>query len=261
MPGKRRPSLTALYNSSCAAPSPNVSRQPVRKRPMFCARPAALRTPGAGAKARHILRTALARRIEPAQALDRIAERIQAQRIGLAAGEYVEYPAALRVFARLHHRIRAIIAIGLQEGDQRFRLDRPARLAIDSVLPAKALRGGTRCTSAFTVVSTRRGPFAGSISRVNVAMRSAITAGLGETRSYGRQSHAGKAQHLQPRHEESRACRPAWPCARHRPARHAVTCLAMFRGAAGSEEARRSLPARRRWWLTFMKSEGKEVLF
>ena len=50
--------------------------------------------------------------------------------------------------------------------------------------PAKAARGGTRCTSAFTVVSTMRGAAAGfSSRRVRVATRSDTSAGLGETRS------------------------------------------------------------------------------
>ncbi len=54
------------------------------------------------------------------------------------------------------------------------------------------VQGGTRCTSAFTVVSTMRRAGAGSSRRDKVAIRSDTTAGLGDTRSYGRQSQAGK---------------------------------------------------------------------
>jgi len=48
---------------------------------------------------------------------------------------------------------------------------------------AKAVRGGTRWTSAFTVVSTILGLVAGAVSSASVATRSAISSGLGETRS------------------------------------------------------------------------------
>ena len=57
--------------------------------------------------------------------------------------------------------------------------------------PANADRGGTRCTSAFTVVSTIRGLLGFSSNRPSVAIRSDTRAAFGDTRSYGRQSQAG----------------------------------------------------------------------
>ena len=60
----------------------------------------------------------------------------------------------------------------------------------------KAARGGTFCNSAFTVVSTMRGPGPSSrrsSRRVSVSMRRATISPFGDTRSYGRQSHAGNA--------------------------------------------------------------------
>jgi hypothetical protein len=44
-------------------------------------------------------------------------------------------------------------------------------------------RSGTRCSAAFTVVSTICGRFAFSVSRASVAIRRATTATCGETRS------------------------------------------------------------------------------
>ncbi len=74
-----------------------------------------------------------------------------------------------------------------------------------SEAPANAARGGTRCTSALTVLTTMRPPEAGSSSRVRVATRSETRAGLGATRSYGRQSQAGKRNTSTPGAKKSRS--------------------------------------------------------
>ncbi len=62
---------------------------------------------------------------------------------------------------------------------------------MERLLFRKTCLGGTRCTSALTVVSTILAPLAGSSSRASVAIRSLTISAFGLTRSYGRQSHAG----------------------------------------------------------------------
>ena len=63
--------------------------------------------------------------------------------------------------------------------------------ASDKARPANALRGGTRCTIALTVVSTIRAPPGSACNCASVAIRSDTSSGFGLTRSYGRQSQAG----------------------------------------------------------------------
>ena len=67
---------------------------------------------------------ALGAGIEDADRFDRVAEQVEPHRIGLAGGEDVDDAAAHGVFARLHHRAGAAIAVGFQEARQLLRLHR-----------------------------------------------------------------------------------------------------------------------------------------
>ena len=98
-------------------------------------------------EARHILDRALAGGIEAADALHRVAEEIQAQRLGLAAREHVENAAAHGEFAGLHHRVGAVVAVGGQELGQAFGAQRAAgghaqRMAGKRVARRHALQHG-----------------------------------------------------------------------------------------------------------------------
>ncbi len=72
---------------------------------------------------------ALAQRVEAAQGLELVAEEVQAQRLGLARRVDVDDAAAQRVLARLAHGLRALVAVGREEGHQVPRVQPVARPA------------------------------------------------------------------------------------------------------------------------------------
>ncbi len=84
--------------------------------------------------------TALRRWVEDADQLDRVAEQVEANRLGLAGRENVDNAAAHGVFAGFHHRAGTPIAGGLQEAGQLLRLHRAA----SAQLQAGAGERGTR---------------------------------------------------------------------------------------------------------------------
>src|SRR5580693_6082140 len=61
------------------------------------------------------LAAALRLRVEAANALDGVAEQVDAHRCRLAGGEYVDDAAAQRIFAGIHHRAGAPVAIGIEK--------------------------------------------------------------------------------------------------------------------------------------------------
>ena len=65
---------------------------------------------------------ALRCRVEPPQAFDRVAEQVNAYRVGLTSRVDVDNAAAHRILAVLHHGAGAAVAVRLQEGDDRIQV-------------------------------------------------------------------------------------------------------------------------------------------
>ena len=98
-----------------------VSRQPERKRAI------ASGSSGTSETGRRIRRWRLSALrwvagSKHADRLDRVAEQVEPHRIGLAGREDVDDAAAHGVFAGLHHRAGAAVAVGLQEAGELLRL-------------------------------------------------------------------------------------------------------------------------------------------
>ena len=74
-------------------------------------------------EARHVAGRALAHRIEAADALQHVAEKVEAQRFAVAGGIDVDDAAAQGIFAGLHDGVAAAVAVGLQEGGQLVEID------------------------------------------------------------------------------------------------------------------------------------------
>jgi hypothetical protein len=103
---------------------------------------------GKEGEARHITRRALGGGIEAAQRLDLVAEEIEAQRLLRAAGIEIDDAAAHRIFARVMHRVRAAVTVGLQQ--RREPVDRdalPRREAGNELAHTEGCQGllGDRC--------------------------------------------------------------------------------------------------------------------
>ncbi len=144
----------------------------------------------------------LRRRIEGAQALDFVAEQIDAQRLGAAGRKHVDDAAADRIIAGFGDRLDADVAVRLQKA----RRDHRHRGA-----PRRPVAGGRRTKSrAAAAAAGRRRPSsarraalpAPAASAANVSMRRLTISGLGETRSNGRQSQAGSSSRTTSRCEE-----------------------------------------------------------
>ena len=106
--------------------------------------------------------------------------------MGRPGGKEIDDAAAHRVFAGVAHRAGAQEAVGLEPVDELRRVDHVAGRGREGLGRDAGLRGGTRCTRAFTVVERMRGLSSEVLeraSRASVVMRCAVMAALGETRS------------------------------------------------------------------------------
>ena len=74
------------------------------------------------------LGAALGRRIETADALDCVAEQVEADRVALAARKDVDDAAAHGEFAGLHHRVCTAVTVLFEVGSELFRFDHAAGL-------------------------------------------------------------------------------------------------------------------------------------
>ena len=99
---------------------------------------------------------ALGQRVKAADALDRVAKKIEPQRLGSAGRIKIDDAAAHREFAGLAHRVGAEIAVVAKKALQPVAADPPPGRRV-STRPSNSRRGGTRWTSALTVVSTMSG--------------------------------------------------------------------------------------------------------
>ena len=176
---------------------------------------AALRTPGAAI--RRWRRSAL--RWVPGSKIriefDRVAEQVEADRIGLAGREDVDDAAAHGVFARLHHRAGAAVAVGFQEAGQLLRLHR----AVGAQLQAGAGERGARRHALHQRI--HRGQHDARPGRLLQQPRQRGDA-LRDQRRIGRHAVVGQAvpgreaQHLRLRHRRRPAPPPAAPSAHRR---------------------------------------------
>ncbi len=83
---------------------------------------------------------ALRQRVEAAQALERIAEKVQAQRRGRAGREEIEDAAAHGEFSRLAHGVGAAITVAIEEADEPVERDAPAAPELEHAVAEERAR-------------------------------------------------------------------------------------------------------------------------
>ena len=123
-------------------------------------------------------------RIEQADGIQPVAEEIEPQRLLAAGRPQIDDAAAQREIARLAHRAGADIAVAGEKRGQLFVIHELAGARCKAGA-RMASRGGTRCSTALTVVTTTAGPesFVRRASAASVASRALSISGLGDTRS------------------------------------------------------------------------------
>ena len=100
---------------------------------------------------------ALRLRIEGADRFERVAEEVEAHRVRQPGGKEVDDAAAHGVFAGIAHGAGAQKAVRFEPRDELVGVDRRCPGAAEKVSAAIRARGGTRWTSALTVVERMRG--------------------------------------------------------------------------------------------------------
>ena len=143
---------------------------------------------------------ALAQRIEAAQAFERVAEKIEADRLRRAGRVEIDDAAAHRELAGLAHRVGAEIPVVAEKALQPVERDASARPQGQDAPVEEAPRRHPLHQRVDRGQHDQR-PRASSpppASRVSVSMRRLVISPLGDTRSYGRQSQAGKVSTVSP---------------------------------------------------------------
>ena len=135
----------------------------------------------------------LARHIEGADAIDLVAEKVDAQRLVVARRKQVDNAASDGVIAPIGDGLDAGKTECVSCSTRAAGSSRSPR-RITAMRPRISDAGGTRCSAAEIVVSRMHGwPEATDGSLLSVSIRRPAISGLGETRSYGRQSQAGNS--------------------------------------------------------------------